>query len=349
MSLLLMLLIACPAPLETDGDTDDTLIVDTDPLPVDQDCTSIDTGEPYPLVDTDTEIVGMTDVTLDNYPRVDGSTATEPLAWVIACEQFGLPYEWRQDVTAGTYGILPVSQTTEQQAIADALESVIAHTGTHSAYERLIRGEVDLLLESRAPSDDELALADAEGVALVLDPVARDALLFLVNAQNPIDELTIEQLQAIYLAELTTWDQAGGLDQPIAPYHRNPNSGSYELMADVVMDGQSMPEWPDEWTVAAMGVLVDTISTDENGLGYSVFFYVVNMYEIPMVERLATECVQPTRGTIASGAFPFTTTTYIVTRADLDPTAPAATMRDWLLTDEGRLVVARSGYVPYED
>jgi ABC-type phosphate transport system substrate-binding protein len=118
-------------------------------------------------------------------------------------------------------------------------------------------------------------------------------------------------------------------------------------MEALVLQGDPMPDWPDELEVHVMGVLVDVVATDTTGIGYSVYFYTENQYPNPWVKRLGNECVRPTKSTIATGSFPFVSTTYVVTRSDLDPTSPAAAMRDWLLTDEGTLVVERSGYVPY--
>jgi phosphate transport system substrate-binding protein len=71
------------------------------------------------------------------------------------------------------------------------------NNGTHSAYVNLIEGNADFILVARLPSEDELQAAQESGVVLDVQAVALDAFVFLVNAENPVDDLALETMFAI--------------------------------------------------------------------------------------------------------------------------------------------------------
>jgi phosphate transport system substrate-binding protein len=79
----------------------------------------------------------------------------------------------------------------------------IGHHGTHSAYLNLINNEADLILVARSPSMEELELARLSGVDLDVQPVALDAFIFIANEDNPVDSLSLDEIQRIYTGELT--------------------------------------------------------------------------------------------------------------------------------------------------
>jgi phosphate transport system substrate-binding protein len=129
---------------------------------------------------------GLAEETAGLWGRIDGSTATIPLTAAL----HGL---------FGGSGAPPVHYTTSQ------------------AYFRLLYDEVDLIFVTY-PSEDELADARDEGIELDIIPVVKDALVFLVNAENPVDGISLEQARDIYTGEITNWKVLGGLDADIVPY-----------------------------------------------------------------------------------------------------------------------------------
>ena len=129
-----------------------------------------------------------------NYPSIDGSTVCVPLGMELARQHLSVP--------------------------ETDLAGFVNFSTTHSAYERLILGRpnpnvslascqtvldpekpVDLILVT-APSDEERALAREQGVELVLAPFCYDAFVFLVNAENPVDSLTAQQIRDIYAGRI---------------------------------------------------------------------------------------------------------------------------------------------------
>ena len=150
-----------------------------------------------------------------DYPRLDGATAAYPVYAAMA------------------------------QAIYKGLDSgtiwnYVTCTTTNTAYEYLINGEADIFFGAQ-PSGQQQDLAAANGVVLKLTPIAKEAFVFFVNSDNPVDSLTVEQIQDIYRKKITNWRAVGGANQRIMPFQRPENSGSQTIMLAKVMGGKPLP------------------------------------------------------------------------------------------------------------
>lgn len=256
------------------------------------------------------------------YPAVDGSTATLPLSRA-----------------------LMQAATGADEAEA---EQAVRHSKTTQSFYNLVYGSADLLLVYE-PSEDAYAFAREEGVELEMQPIGVDALVFLVNAGNPVDSLTREQIVGIYTGEIENWSAVGGEDRAIVAYQRNAESGSQVMMENQCMQGVEMAPPPTRLVASEMGELIDAVASYQNtadAIGYSVYYYVANMYVQPEIKLLAVDGVAPTDEAIASGEYPFTQPFYAVIRADEPEDSPARRLYDWLTTDEGRALIAQAGYVP---
>ncbi len=224
----------------------------------------------------------------------------------------------------------------------------IGHQGTHSAYLYLIDNEADLILVARSPSLEELELAQLSGVEFDIQPVALDAFVFIVNENNPLNGLSLDEIQRIYTGELTNWDQVGGTPGEIHPYQRDEQSGSQQLMLSLVMKNLPMIDAP---SLVLMKMIAPfyAISEDPLGIGYSVYYYEENMAPAEKIKLLAVNGIKPEYDSIKSRTYPFTTEVYTVIRVDSPPTSIAMRLRDWLLSNAGQEVVEKSGYVSILD
>ena len=272
-------------------------------------------------------------LTPENYPRVDGSTSTHPLEVVIAARTLGLAYWWQQHFD-GTRR--PVLETSELEVV---------HHGTHQSYLNLIAGNADLILVARLPSRDELDLAAKRDVALEAQAIALDAFIFLLNARNPVNGLTVEKIQGIYTGRVTNWSELGGLDAEINPYQRNENSGSQELMKRLVMKDLDMIDAPDLILMGMMGP-INALTRDREGIGYSVYFFEEFMAPREEIKVCAIDGVLPDPESIAGENYPLTTRVYAVIRTDTGQDSTASRLRNWLSSSQGRTAIKESGYVP---
>ena len=284
-------------------------------------------------------------VVVTGYPRVDGSTSTQPLQVLAACKRLGVSCSWREPSDPGALRqIVPDARAT-QSAPGQWLQS-LQHTGTHESYVGLISKKTDLILVARTPSEDEAAAAERAGVQLDVRPVALDAFVILLNRANPVESLHVDQVRMIYMDMLTDWAKLGGTQSAISAYRRNRNSGSQELMEALVMKGEEMPEAPPEMVEQGMGGLVRVVHENPSAIGYIVYYYASNMLYNQNVKMVGIGGVKPTSETIGNRTYPLVAEVYVVLRSDTPAGHPAAVLRDWLLTPEGQATVAESGYVP---
>ncbi len=280
-----------------------------------------------------------------NYPRVDGSTSTHPLQILTACKLLNVACTWTLPSFSEFVverGIGPDLATSLTETGGIVLS--IFHRGTHQAYVNLIQKETDLILVARLPSDDEVKEAAKADVILEVRPMALDAFVFLVHKDNPVTSLTLEQIRSIYAGEIADWSELGGAGE-INAYQRDRNSGSQELMEELVMKGRSMSDAPNMIFPSMMGP-ISAIHDDTLGIGYSVYYYATFMLPDENIKLLGVEGVHPNSETIASGVYPLATEVYVVVRADMPPDSFAIALRDWFLTDAGQETVKESGYVP---
>lgn len=134
---------------------------------------------------TNTESTDIEDTpifTLENYPKVDASLAIHPLVNSIASNFLGIPEEE-----------LNFEYTTSRSS---------------DVYKNLIDGNVDIIFAAEI-SDVDKKYAEEKGVELNIIPATSSAFVFIVNTENPINGLTIEQIQKIYTGEITSWNELG--------------------------------------------------------------------------------------------------------------------------------------------
>ena len=271
----------------------------------------------------DIELLGLNVPRLkaDEYPRVDGSTATLPLSRKLYQLSTGA-----DDETA---------------------EKNIVHNKTTNSYYKLMRGEADLVI-AYEPSEEFYEDLAKSGVEIDMQPIGRDALIFLMNEGNSVTSLTDDEIRDIYSGKITNWKELGGADQEIAAFQRPVNSGSQNLIEKLVMKGTAMMEAPVGFTSTEMGDLIEDVAAynnQKNALGYSVFYYADSMYSVPGLNFMAVNGVMPSNETIKSGDYPYINEFYAAVRKDAAEDSPERKLFNWLLSPEGQTFTESLGYV----
>ena len=265
-------------------------------------------------------------ITVENFPILDGSTTAGPLIYSIAYELLGAGY-WSYEFD----------------------EKHLQTSQTHNAFIKLIDKDADMIFSARKMSDDEKAYAIEAGVKLIETPIALDALIFIEHPNNKVKTLTHNQLQDIYTGKTKNWKDVGGNNAPITPYIRNKNSGSQELMETLVLGQKQIPDdFPEDVTISGMMMLLSSVQSDENGLGYTVYYYKETMMQDYFVDikTLAVNGIYPDKKTIASQKYPYTSEVYAIIHSDLDESSMAYKIYELLQTPSGKQIISESGYVP---
>ena len=257
--------------------------------------------------------------TADNYPKIDGSTATLPLA-----EAFKANF-----------------------TKTDIRDVNVTHSKTHNAYVNLINGDTDLILVTY-PSEDEQKLAQEKNVELEIVPIVKEAFVFFVNKSNTVNNLTLEQIQKIYTGQIKSWKDVGGDNQRIIPFQRPENSGSQSGMLALVMKGQKMMDPTTETLAYTMADIVDVISDYDNGknaIGYSYYYYANTMYSKDNMKFLAVDGIEPTYDNIKNGLYGIQTAYYAVIRKDEAKDSDARKLLEAMKSERGQEVAKEAGYV----
>ena len=264
-------------------------------------------------------------LSLEEYPRMDGSTANLPMMAEIMSQVCGITLEEAEELTSCTK--------------------------TSNAWNNILNGNAQILLVYE-PDALTKQFIETSDVKLEITPVGRDALVFINNEANPVNNLTQQQLIDIYTGTATNWSEVGGEDLEIIPYQRVDTSGSQSLFVKLLMKDVPPMDAPMELRPAEMGMLIDELArynNEGNALGYSVFYYASYMYQQPGLKMIAVDGVTPSDETIADGSYPLLNEYYLVIRADAAKDSPERLLRDWILTDEGRAAIVKAGYIPMQN
>ena len=262
-------------------------------------------------------------LTVEEFPPLDGSTACIPLMAQMLADTTGMDLEEaRSSITVST--------------TAYAWENF-------GLYDTTTR----MLVVYEAPDYVKEELQEAN-VQLEQKPIGVDALVFIVNEDNPVQSLTLQQLKDIYAGTITNWKDVGGKDQEIIAFQRRADSGSQTLFQKLLIQDGPLMEAPTELAPTAMGELVDSIAeynNSANAIGFSVYYYIDQMYSKPGLRLLAVDGVTPSNETIADQSYPLCNEFYAAILQDSAADSPERRIYEWLSTDAGRSCIERSGYV----
>lgn len=300
--------------------------------------------------DKDDMLIGIDGLTVDNYPRVDGSSSTQPLNTLIACKLLGWRYEWRSLTEGnGTWCLEPNRKDVPDNFFGERIKS----SQTHNSIINLIDNQTDIIVSARKMSADEKSYAESVNVSLIETPIALDALVFLVNIQNNVKSLTVKQIQDIYLGNITNWNEVGGADEAIKPFIRNANSGSQEMMKEIVMDNTGIPDWElgyNDEIIPTMTAVYSDLCIYTNGICFSPHYYKEYIIRDAMgagnVKSIEINEIYPNTKTIENKSYPFIANVYVSIRSDTDHNSMTYKLYQWLQTKAGKSVIRESGYVP---
>ena len=236
-------------------------------------------------------------------------------------------------------------QATYPEKEYDVYNSEVMGNTTPEAYNNLIEGKVDIIFAA-GPSESQLNDAKRKGVELELTPIGREAFVFFVNKDNPIDGLTTEQIQKIYSGEITNWKEVGGKNDKIKAFQRPADSGSQTALEKFMGDIPIM-EAPTEDVVAGMGGIIEQTANYrnyKNAIGYSFRFFSMDMVENDSIKHLQIDGVYPTKETIRTNEYPLASEFYAITAGSDNPNAEK--FIEWILSEQGQYLIEKSGYVP---
>jgi phosphate transport system substrate-binding protein len=236
------------------------------------------------------------------------------------------------------------------QQVAPEVTVAVTGGGSGTGIASLINGTVDIANASRAMKDSEIEEAQANGFDPVEHVVAIDALAVIVHPDNPVSQLTIQQLADMYTGRITNWQDVGGLDEPIVLLSRETNSGTHVyFLEEVVREGSAENEdifAPQTLLMPSSVGITSELRRNPNAIGYDGLGYVDPAHEkILAIARTADgSYVMPTVATASSGDYPLSRDLFMYTAGE--PQGNIADYLAWILSPAGQKIVTRLGFVP---
>ncbi|MDO4648887.1 MAG: substrate-binding domain-containing protein [Eubacteriales bacterium] len=257
----------------------------------------------------------------EDFPKMDGSLACVPLMEALGRK---------------------VTDCSENEA-----ESLLDDfSNTNPCYLALAEGNRDFCIAYEPAGETVEKLK--EYAPLTMNPVGKDALVFIVNEGNPVDTLTTAQVHDIFTGKITNWKEVGGEDAKIQVFTRPEKSGSQTLMRKLLIGEEAMTEANTKEVSTMEGMITEFLDYDNSAaaIGYSVYYYASEMMGVSGMKFVSVEETAPTKETIADGSYPLVNDFYFVTREDSPDSAK--NIGNWLLSSEGQDFVEECGYVPVE-
>ncbi len=250
----------------------------------------------------------------------------------------------------GSDTLINVVQKLAEEYMAKKPGTAIAVTGGGSGtgIAALVNKKCDIANSSRGIKAQEVADANVKGVDPKRIVVAIDALSIIVNANNPVNQLTVEQIGKIYRGETSNWKDVGGNDSPITLYGRQSNSGTYDFMKENVMRGEYSSKLK---SMNGNAQIVEAIKQDASGIGYVGVGYAKDLAGINIVSVALTPVigyfspVDPIN--VKNGKYPITRPLNQYTNG-----IPVKTARDFILYElsaAGQAIVEKEGFYAIPD
>ena len=204
-------------------------------------------------------------------------------------------------------------------------------TGSGSGIKAVSEGRCDIGLSSRALKDEETA----EG--LVGTVLAYDGIAIIVNPANPVEDLTMEQIAAIYTGEITNWKEVGGSDAPIVLIGREAGSGTRDGFETITGTAEKC-QYRQELT--STGDVITTVAANPDAIGYASLASVKNT-----VKAVSVAGVVPSEETVKDGSYVIQRPFVLVTKEGTALSETAQKFFDYVTSPEAAEIIATAGAV----
>jgi phosphate transport system substrate-binding protein len=228
----------------------------------------------------------------------------------------------------------------------------VSGPGSGAGIAALIDGTTDICQSSRLITSKEIDQAKAKGVNPYEIQVASDGLSVVVHPSNPVSELTIAQLSAIYTGKITNWKEVGGKDAAIVALSRDTNSGTHLFFKEHVVQMLGLPSADKKLEYGAKVLMlpsteegVSETAKNSNSIFYPGLGYVTDKVKVVGIKKTANDAaVLPSMKTVLDGTYPVSRPLLFYTNG-----APAGINKafiDYCLSTQGQKKVTEVGYVP---
>jgi len=225
--------------------------------------------------------------------------------------------------------------------------------GSGTGIAALLNGTVDIANASRQIKSEETQEAQSKGINPVEHIIARDAIAVIVNPQNPVSQMTLQQISEIYSGRINNWRDVGGENRSIVRLSRETNSGTHVYFLETVLrlgDKNNKTLFStDTLLLPSSEGIINEVRQNPNAIGYDGLGYVPNdLKMIAIARQPGGAYVGPSIATVNDNSYPIARDLYMYTAGE--PSGAVAFYLDWIMHSvEAQAIVAELGFVPIND
>lgn len=205
-------------------------------------------------------------------------------------------------------------------------------TGSGTGIQAVLEGRCDIGLSSRDLKDSEKE-SGLTGTVLAYDGIA-----VIVNPENPVTDLTIEQIAAVYTGEITNWSELGGADGEIVLIGREANSGTRDGFESIT-GTEDLCQYRQELT--STGDVITAVASNPNAIGYASLASVKDT-----VKAISVDGVVPSEETVKDGSYAVQRPFVLVTKTGAELSEIAQAFFDFATSAEAGEYISSAGVVP---
>jgi len=173
--------------------------------------------------------------------------------------------------------------------------------------------------------------------------VAMDGLSVYVHNDNPVKELSLEQLMLIFTGKIKNWKGVGGPDAPITVYSRENSSGTYEFFKEHVLQGRDFVA--SAQTMPGTAAVLQAVAKDKGAIGYGGAAYGEGAKHLAIKKTDSSPAIEPTEETVIKGTYPIWRYLFVYINPAIDK-GEVSNYLNWIRSDEGQKLVKDIGYFP---
>lgn len=239
---------------------------------------------------------------------------------------------------SGSTTVLPIAQACAEEFmnINPNVNISVRGGGSSIGVKDIMAGTVEIGNASRDAKEKEISKAKESGINLYQNIVANDGIAVIVHPKNTINNLTLEQIQAIYTGKITNWKELGGPDMNIVVISRDTSSGTYEVFYEIAMKKQNI--FPSCIMVASNNAAVTSVKTTPGAIAYSGLGYLTSS-----IKPIQINGVDPTIKNILTGEYPVSRKLNMYTNGK--PQGITKSFMDFILSPQGQKIVENQGFI----
>jgi len=245
----------------------------------------------------------------------------------------------------GSDTMVILGQRWAEEFIKKHKETTVQVTGGGSGtgISALINGTTDVCEASRTMKDAEKEQLKAKTNQPPVEVVvAKDGLSVYVHESNPISELSMEQLKAIFTGKVQSWKELGGPDAKIIPYSRENSSGTYVFFKEHVLGNADYT--PRAQAMPGTAAVVNAVAKDKGAIGYGGAAYAKGIKILKIKKDAAAPGIAPSEATVHDGSYPLSRPLFFYLREQ--PKGEIKTFVDYVLSKDGQSLATQLGYFP---